>query len=590
MNPRKPDDFKKLTDAVSESFRKMQPHREKRKALISAFVGSDYSDDGEAKTVYLYLLTMAVNIWVRRLVVRAPAAHITSPFRELRPLASNFELACKDVAQEVKLGDTLRSCATDSLFSPRAVVKLGLEYIGKGDYQGTEVDLTDPFVRKVSFDDYVMDMSARSAGSPAFEGDRYYLSKEEFKRRFPGEWEKRGLADDDLGVQNDGGEDRAESISHAPGGGETNLKHQIGLWDVFLWDTKEIVTYVAAKADRALSVIKLDGPNEGLYRSLWYTDVPDNALALPPLGVLKNIHNVANSMLRRLFAQAKDQKRVVGFDNEESADRFSKAKDGHGIWWEGQAPSELKVGGIDQVTLATFLQVKDLFSWSAGNLDSLGGLSPQAETAKQDEMLASSSSAQLADMQDAVTEFARAIFRQVAWYEWTEPVRTRRLQKPIPGTGDFIPVDWNPETRQADFLDLNFDINPYSMREDSPGEKIQKLEGVLMRFYGPLTPFFQAQGLTIDVRRLNELVADYSNLPELEQLIISIDPNAAAPEGAGPAGNPTPVGKPANTHRTYERINRPGATRAGKDSALSQVLLGGGVQPSESAAAGRAVG
>jgi hypothetical protein len=585
VNPKKPIEFKKLVDSVKESFRKMSTFRDKRTDLIKAFVGSDYSDEGEAKKVYLYLLTMAVNIYVRNLVVRAPLAHITTPHRSLRPMAANFQLACKDVAQETELGETLKLCAMDALFSPRAVTKVGLEYLGKSEVDGTEVDLTAPFVRKVSFDDYVIDMSARSAGHPAFEGDRYYVSKEEFERRFKGEWKKLGLSESDLGMQNDQGEDRAEALSHSPGLGEENIKNQIELWDIFLPDTWDVVTYCAAKPERPLSIIKLDGPDEGLYQSVWFNPVPDNALGMPPLGTLRNIHELANSLFRRMVAQAQNQKRLVGFDNEQSANRFKTAKDSDGVFWQGQKPEMLEVGGIDQVNLATFIQVKDLFSWTAGNLDSLGGLSPMSETATQDEMLAQSSGAMIDDMRDAMTNFATAVFRQIAWYEWTDPVRTRTLQKEIPSTGDYIAVQWTSETRQADFLDFNFAINPYSMREESPDQKIRKLHNILTGFYGPLQPFFQMQGLTIDVRRLNELVADYSNLPELSQLIVDMDRQMVDAMGAtGPQGIKAP-----QTKRTYERINRPGATRVGKDQALMQTLLGGKVQPTEAAAISRPV-
>lgn len=590
MNPRNKDEFRRLTNAVKESFRKMQPFRERRKELLTAFVGSEYSDDGEAKKVYLHLLTMAVNIYVRNLVVRAPCALVTTPHRELRPMAANFALACKDAAEEVDLGGVLRQCATDALFSPRAVVKIGLEFLGKDKYQGVDVDVTRSFVRKVSFDDYVIDMSARSAGRPAFEGDRYYLGKAEFKRRFPGAWETLGVTESTLGMQNAGGEDRAEALSHSQGVGDDDLKGRVAMWDVYLPDDGLVVTWAENHEDKPLDVIELDAPEEGLYRGVWFTNVPDNAMAMPPLAALKNIHNLANSMFRRLASQAQKQKRVVGFSDEESATRFSAAHDGEGVFWNGQKPEQIEIGGIDQVVLAAFIQVKDLFSWTAGNLDSLGGLSPMAETAKQDEMLSHSANAMLADMQDAMTEFARSIFRQVAWYEWTDPIRVRSLQKEIPGTGEFLPVSWTPEARQGDFIDFNFNINPYSMRDDGPGQKIRKLEQVLLQFYGPMQPFFQMQGLTVDVRRLNELIADYSNLPELGQLIVAADPNAMQPTGEGPKGTPVPSTKPMQTKRVYERVNRPGATRAGKDAALMQTLLGGEVQPSVAAAAGRSVG
>jgi hypothetical protein len=308
-------------------------------------------------------------------------------------------------------------------------------------------------------------------------------------------------------------------------------------------------------------------------------------MPLPPFSLLKNIHNLANSLFRRLAQQAKDQKRVVAFGDEESANRFKTAHDGEGIYWDGvMKPENLEAGGIDQRSFGLLIQVKDIFSWSAGNLDSLGGLSPMSETIGQDEMLARSASAQLADMQDATSEFAKSIFNQLAWYEWIDPTLNRILQKPIKGTDIVVSVLWTPETRQGDFLKFNFDIIPQSMREDTPAAKVQKLQAVITNFYGPLMPFFEQQGRMIDVDRLNKMIADYSNLPELEQLIVAMDPEQRE-QIAGPQGNSMPM--PAQMKRTYERVNRPGATRVGKDMALVQTLMGGNVQPSEAAAIGR---
>ncbi len=43
---------------------------------------------------------------------------------------------------------------------------------------------------------------------------------------------------------------------------------------------------------------------------------------------------------------------------------------------------------------------------------------------------------------------------------------------------------------------------------------------------------------------------------------------------------------PNNTTRTYERVNKPGATRSGKDDVMSRLLMGGNVQQAEGAALG----
>src|SRR5207253_10472217 len=49
-------------------------------------------------------------------------------------------------------------------------------------------------------------------------------------------------------------------------------------------------------------------------------------------------------------------------------------------------------------------QLKQLFSSQAGNLDIMGGLSPQSKTAHQDAMLNQNSSQSIADMQDATVD------------------------------------------------------------------------------------------------------------------------------------------------------------------------------------------
>ena len=587
LNPNNRMDFKQLVDAANESDRKLMPFREKRKALVSLFCGSEYSDDGEAKKVYLNLLSLATNIYVRQCAVRAPTARVTSPYVELRPTAANLSLACREAARECKLGLTLRRAVTEAMFSPLATVKVGLQRTGEKDVNGQNVDVTEPFVKLVSFDDYVRDMSARSAYEPAFEGNTYYLSREELEEKYP-KAKRLKLTADDLGMQSTYGDERTESISHSPGSGEDNWRQRVAVRDLWLKKERLLVTYVKSRPDFPIGVIELDSPEEGPFHSLWFTDVPDNAMPLPPFSVLKNIQELANSMFRRLAHQAQIQKRVVGFSDEESANRFKNVKDGDGLLWTGQKPENIQVGGIDPKDLALLIQLKDMFSWAAGNLDSLGGLSPMAETAKQDEMLAKSASAQLADMQDAAAGFAHQVFRQITWYEWTDPVRERILEKEIQGTDVVIPARWSRATRQGDFLDFNFYINPQSMRENSPAAKIQKLNGILTQFYQPLMPFFQQQGLTVDIRGLNQMIADYANLPELEQLIISLDPNVGA-DTEGPVGNPNPVGKASNTTRTYERVNRPGATRVGKDMALMQTLMGGNVQPAESEAMFRSV-
>jgi len=106
---------------------------------------------------------------------------------------------------------------------------------------------------------------------------------------------------------------------------------------------------------------------------------------------------------------------------------------------------------------------------------------------------------------------------------------------------------------------------------------------VVQEFILPLMPLMQQSGMTLSVEGLLRLLSKYMSLPELEQLIEFAMPMQML-------GNDVvqpPSGKPAFTKRTYERVNRPGATPRGNDQILTNVLLGGNPQESEMAALGR---
>jgi hypothetical protein len=91
-------------------------------------------------------------------------------------------------------------------------------------------------------------------------------------------------------------------------------------------------------------------------------------------------------------------------------------------------------------------------------------------------------------------------------------------------------------------------------------------------------PILQQQGIGFDVGAYLEKVARYSDQPDLPEIVTLHDP--VQPAGGDDSGGETP-GMPSSTTRTYERINRPGGTREGKDQTLVASLMGGNPQASE---------
>ena len=571
--------FEKLKTAIDWSVGQLEKPRNKRVEAVKQYVGKHYAKGGAEHRVPVNLLELATTIYVRALAARAPRVMVTTSSDELRPFAANMQLALNQVPKEIDLAKTLQRVVLEALVGV-GVVKVGLNS-GGATLQGHDAGAA--FVDVVSLDDYFVDMSAKSRDGVQFEGNDYWLDLDAAQAMYDGE--ATDLEADEHTVNGDRGENRAESVSTDEGA--EVYRDKIYLRDVWLPAERVLLTYTV-KTGKLVRVLPWDGPEHGPYYTLAYTDVPGNILPLPPALQLLDLHELANHLFRKLSKQAMGKKNVVAFagGNDEDAERLKTAADGEGITYSGQKPENIVVGGIDQPTLALFLQARDLFSYVGGNLDSLGGLSPATDTGVQDKLLAEAASARTEAMKASTIAFVRKIFKALAWYEWTDPIRKRTIRKPFPGTDMVFTREWSEETREGDFLDYNLDIDPYSMQDDNPSIRLQKIMQIMERFIIPLMPMLEAQGLQIDVKRLIEIVSDLSNVSEAKDLIVFAQPIAGTPVQGG---SPNPSMKPAHTTRTYERVNRPGATRAGKDDVLTRMLMGGGVQQSEAAAIGRPV-
>lgn len=581
------EQFRNLTEAVNWSVKQMETPRQNRLHAVRQYVGSHYADGDAERRVPTNLLEMAVVIYTRLLAVRSPRVMISTEVPELKRAAKEFELALNQVPREVGMDNLLRKAVVEAMFS-MGVIKVGL--VKTGEVLGHSYG--EPFAELITIDDYFVDMSAKDYSRIQFEGNDYWVNYADVASSpdFPAS-ALAELEPDDHTVVGPDGNERADSIS-ADEGADT-YKDRVLLRDVWLPQEQQIVTY-APNQNLLLRVSDWDGPDNGPYHRLGFTEVPGNLMPLPPVALWRDLHELANALFRKMGKQADSHKNVLAFsgNDEEAVRNFQNARDGEGIRWHGQKPENLEAGGIDQTTLAFYLQTRDLFSYFAGNLDMLGGLAPASDTVGQDQIMNQASSARMQDMKSSTISFVQGIYRAFAWYEWTDPVRTRTITKTVPNTDFQVQAQWSKATREGDFLDFNFDIDAYSMEDKSPNTQLQKLQMVTQQYIMPLLPLIQQQGGQMDFERFFELVAEYTNMPELTDFL-RFTQGAAQPDPSEQMqGNPRPqsagggqqgAGQPAETKRTYERVNRPGATRSGKDQVMSQLLMGSKGQQSENA-------
>lgn len=568
-------ELSKLHESIEWANQTLAKHRAERVGAIMSFCGSHYVKDGTCPATPVNLLELAVTIYIRLLAARAPKCLVSTDISALRPFAADMEVALNQIPGEIGLSGTLRRAVLEALFS-FGIVKVGLGATNDNGKIGDE-----PFVSIVQLDDYFCDMSARSWEEVQFEGNEYWMDTAQIKDLYGVE-----LGEDEYHGTSQDGQEQARSVTVNEHG--TPLYPRVLLRDVYLVRENRMITYAVSTLTK-LRDVPWDGPEGSPYIRLGFSEVPGNLLPLPPVAVWKDLHDLENALFRKIARQALDKKSVAAFPggNDEDIARFKMAADGEAIRYNGPKPETLAAGGVDAPNLALAIQLKDIHSSIAGNLDSLGGLSPQANTATQEKLISEASSARIRAMSDATVDFAKAIFKRLAWYAWTDPVRERTIVKSasrhLPGLA--VTKKWTPETRDGDFLDYNFDIDVFSMQDDSPTTRMEKFLSVYERVVLPMLPQFQEQGAVIDLHAILEWVGRNSNLPELTDFVLFPDapPDQRMPGGGSPRPEYISTKAPV-THHTYERVNRPGATRHGRDAALMQTLLGGGAQPADMAA------
>jgi hypothetical protein len=109
--------------------------------------------------------------------------------------------------------------------------------------------------------------------------------------------------------------------------------------------------------------------------------------------------------------------------------------------------------------------------------------------------------------------------------------------------------------------------------------KLQALTQIMGQFINPLMPMMQQQGLAIDVRTLVGMLGEFTQMPDIGQLVVDSKQGQPVQSEKDQAAN-----KNVNKRTESVRINKPGATQQGQDQMMSRLLLSGkGVQESEAA-------
>ena len=580
MNPNNERHMDRLSTAWDWSRNRIEIFREHRRLAVESYLGTHYSDRTLTDPSPVNLIAQAINIYTRYLFGGEPRVMVTAKIPQADAFARRFSMMMKGLMKRMCFADRMRDVVTDSLFSPFGIAKVGLQQPRVPDPQRPEAG--DPFCERVDLDDWCHDMAASRWSEVEYCGDEYLLPLDEVKenKRYD-KAIRESLQAETARTRNSDGTERVQDIGSDGWGSMELLTDNVKMRDVWIPRDRQLLVIAVQKPDKPLEIIDWEGPEIGPYHRLRYFDIPSKTMPMPPVATLMDLNLITNQLFTRAVDGALMEKDVVGVGREAAEDANRIRSSPNYEWVTLDRPDLIKrvqVGGVSQSALAMGIQTQQWFNTLAGNLDALGGLSPGASTLGQDQMLTETASRLVNHMQERVIDFVREVCRDLTWYLWHNQNGAISVVEKYPEK-DYV-VDVTPDDRVGGYFDYLFDIAPYTMQSRTPKMRMQAVMQWLQNVIMPAAPIFAQSGWTLNGNELVKMIEEFDDLPEIKKILSKIDP-AIKENPQDQQGMP----KPAVTKRTYERVNTPGRTQRGANYALTQALMGNGIQESEAQAA-----
>lgn len=555
LNPENIADYRRLKTSSDWSLTQKRKFEEHRMRMLKRMVGPYFGEDGCEQKRPVNMIELGVDIFSRGVASHRPQAIVSSEFRELQSTAYDFEIVLNRRIESLRLQRAINIVAIESLFT-LGVMCVGLNIEGDNDPGRV-------FAEPVLFPDLVPDMSAKSWEAQTYIGHDFLVPYDQVKDSplYEGKGREYVIRQRDMRMKTgrDWGLSRDEQYLNMVRLRQYYLPH---LNRVIICDPELNLSLRTPMMSH-----EWEGPEHGPYTPFYFKVVPGHLMPLALVPMWYDLDDVINKAFGKSARQALRSKTIGLASDPDDAQAINKTEDGHTVSVSRpDAILEKTYGGTNQTLVGIMQLSKQLLVYLGGNWDALGGLAAMSGTASQDQLLAQGASGRMKDMQQRMIEFQTKIVSDIAHWVWTDPLTEERFSKPLPGTPYAEPTGvWSPETRQGEFFHYNFSVNPYTFVQRSPNEQAAMLTQILQNVLLPALPFMQ-NGSPVDWEEFFDLLAHYMNLPELRRII-------RWPQGEStPEPMPETPRKPANTTRTYERVNRQSSTQAGSDAVLASLF------------------
>lgn len=580
-------DLGRLCVAINRSRLALARQRQVRVDMVRDYAGPYWGAEWEAlgslrKSQPINVLALYVTVVGRSIISKNPKVLLSTFNKQHKPVVSAMQSWCNRELERSGFETTLKRAVLDAFWS-LGVIKVALATPGDAAASSWKLKAGHPFAQRVDFDDFAFDIKCRDLREAYWIAHRFRVPLDA-AQAFYGK--KANLEADIEPLYNLEGDERINVMGKGTYGDTEDYDDFVTLWEVYDRRHKVIVTlndaYLGGAESqqagdyraKALKVQRWLGPDEGPYHFLGFGTVPGNAMPVGPLQNIWDLHDATNRIFRKLIRQAERQKEITFYQsNPEDAERVKNAADGDFCKVENpQMIQKVEFGAPNQ---QNWVLGNDLFRYAsllAGNLETAGGLAPQAKTAHQEAQLDRNSSGMLSDLAQTANNYTSKVLEAMCWYWHHHPSQMMTSEFALPGLPNIsITRRVQPQQRFAiPFEDMDIKVDPYSMTHKTPDQRLATLNQIVTQILIPMAQIAQSQGVAFNMKAYLQKVAELTDEPFVNEIVqMSEPPQESGGIGSGEGAPPAPGGE-----RRTIRENVPMRTQQGDRMNLQNALMG----------------
>ena len=484
----------KVANAAKDGFERHRRFRRARAMFIKDYAGDYYHKlTGWSGEYPINLIFLAIRTLVPNLVMKEGANKITTDILAQKEYAELLGLALNKSQKQRKMKQILRAGCVDMCFGD-AIFKTSIAATGELLQLSPDINV-DPgqvYTERVDWDDFTADPLCKSFDKAAFLGHNVRIERQ--KLLDMDGWDHDLVRSLPFAGLQPFENNRVEDITQRNSQNVSmhELQDFVNVVELYFPEAQAI-GYIANPYQRILyDFLKVDdfyGPDEGQYTFGSLTPpVPHNPFSVAPVGVWRDLNEIANRMFKKIMNQAERQKDVILYQPNyaDVAEAIVEAFDGEAIATDN--PDMVKTvsfGGQNTDNERMVATLRSWFNAMAGNPEQMAGISTagRTETATEISTLQSNAAVGLQDMRDIVYDVAAEISKKEAWYIHTDPLIKVPLTKRVTGDQE-IQIWLTPEQRQGDWAELTFSIVKRSMNVVEPALRAKRI----IEFYTNVLP------------------------------------------------------------------------------------------------------